>query len=251
MKKFIKLGFFVFSFLFVALLASCEEQINPLENVIDYSEYPDIDMETVLESGKNLSSLAFDTENAKVHYYVGEKFTTEGLVVNAVYVQYKDGAYQSTKVPVENYFYDASDADLNKAGEYAVEFTYREGNKVIKSNLTIKVTPSYLADLGVEYLAGLEPTKTVYEISKGATFDPKNDVKFLKKYMIGTAEGVLETKIEEMTDADIEALVVESTLNTNTAGKYVVSYKYNTSVVRADNTVYEYELQSFVVVIVK
>lgn len=251
MRKFIKLGLAALSLAGVVSLASCEEKDNPLDHVVDYSEFPTIDMEAMQIGQKVLSSISIDASKGKVKYYVGEKFTTEGMVVKANYVQMIDGSNQGSASEISSYFYDDSKVDMNKAGTYTVEFKYREGDKVMTYPLTITVTHSYLADLGVEYLAGLEPVETVIEVAKNSTFDAKKVATFKKKYMKGTDAGVIETKTEDMTDADITSLKVESTVNTAKSGKYTVYYTYDASVTLEDNTVYNYTLRSFVVIVVK
>lgn len=251
MKKILKLGLTALSCACVIGLAACTEKDNPLDHVVDYSEFPTIDMEALELGQKVLSSISIDTTNGKTKYYVGEKFTTEGLVVKANYVQLVDGSNQGSSSEINSYFYDLNDVDMNKEGTYTVEFKYREGDKVMTAPLTITVSHSYLADLGIEYLAGLEPVETVIEIAKGSTFDAKKVATFKKKYMQGTDKGVVETKVEDMTAADVESLKVESSVNTAKAGKYTVYYSYDASVTLEDKTVYNYTLKSFVVIIVK
>lgn len=252
MKKLFKLGLIALSCVCAFSLLSCdsEEIASPLDNVIDYSGFPDIDMEAQEVGGLILSSISIDTTKGKVNYYVGEKFTTEGMVIYANYIQMVNGNPQGSKKEVENYFYDDKDVDMNKAGKYVVEFKYREGSSVFSYNLEINVTESYLADLGLEYLAGLEPEETVVTVTKDSTFDAKKAVTFKKKYMQGTKDGIVETKVEDMTAADIDNLKIESTVNTAKKGKYTVYYSYDTSVTLEDNTVYNYTLKSFIVVIV-
>lgn len=259
MKKFIKLGILTMSFIGLAFLAACDEEPeepvvelpNPLEDVVDYSQYPEIDMEAIEQEETTLQGISFDTTNAKTHYYVGEKFTTEGLIVHANYSKFVDGYFETTKVEINDYFYDLDKLDLNTAGQYKVEFTYRRTNRVITNELDIIVTPSYLADLNVEYLAGLEPTETVFEVAKNSTFDPKTNVTLVKKFVKGNALNLEETKEEAMTTDEIANVVVETTLDTTKTGKYVVKYTYDTSVAREDGSIYEYKVASFVVVVVK
>lgn len=250
MKKIFKLGLTALSAVFAVSLMGCKDET--LDKVVDYSDYEDIDMEAAAASGSTLSSISLDTSNAKTNYYVGEDFTVDGLVVKANYVEYVDGKPQSSTKEVKSYFYDTDDLDMSKAGTYPVEFTYREADVIKTAILNVKVTPSYLADLGVEYLAGLEPTQTIIEVAKNSTFDAKSAVTFKKKYMKGTEEGVVEGKVEDMSSDDISALVVDqSQLNLAKAGKYIVKYTFSASVTRSDNSVYNYDLSSFVVVIVK
>lgn len=251
MKKLFKIGLTALSFAFLFTLSACDKGPNPLDSVVDYSGFPDIDMEAVEEGGLILSSISIDTTKGKANYYVGEKFTTEGMVVYANYIQMVNGSPQGSSKEVTNYFYDDSKIDMNKVGTYTVEFKYREGSSVFVYPLTVNVTPSYLADLGLEYLAGLEPENTVINVSyNSSNFDPKKITTFKKKYMIGTNDGIVETKVEDMTTADLENLKVESTVNTAKKGKYTVYYSYDTSVILEDNSVYEYTLESFVVVVV-
>ena len=252
MKKIVKFGLLTLSIAAVFSLASCKKEDNGLDKVIDYSDNLDIDMTVDPEIDEKLSSISFDTTNAKTHYYVGEAFTTEGLVVNANYIISSNGTTSSSTKAVTSYFYDASELDMSKVGIYSIKFTYREANIIKTNNLQITVTESLLADSGVKYLAGLEPTQTVFEVSKNATIDYKSIVTFQKKYMQGKENTVIEAGVEEMSAADLEALTVDSSaVKIGTAGKYIVKYSYKASVALPDTPNYEYTLSSFIVLIVR
>ena len=125
MKKSKLFGLFALTAMLGLSLASCNENNNqPVDNdpidAVDTSQYPVIDMEVAVKQ-KQLSSISIDTTNVKTSYYIGEKFSTEGLVVKSNWISYVDGTPQNAgSEEVKDYTVDTSDVNMSVMGSYPV-----------------------------------------------------------------------------------------------------------------------------------
>lgn len=224
-------------------LISCTKDENPYEGIIDTTGNLDIDMNKEAVSSTSFSSIVCVTTNAKTHFYVGEEFTTEGLVVNANYVTMVDGSPKSETKQITKWYYDVDDVDMGQVGTYPVKITYREDAVVRETTYQITVTSSYLDDLGLEYLAGIEPKESIVQASNGVV--PITKDSFTMHYMKSGAND----RPVALTDADFAKMNINlDVVDTAKAGVYTVTYSYETSVTLSDGTAYDYVLNGFILV---
>lgn len=246
MKKLKVFGLCAFALAFGFSLTSCAGEADVASEVIDKTQEPDIDMDVQVANDKVLSSITADTTNAKTNFYVGDDFTAEGLVVKANYITYENNQTLSSSENVTTYYYDTEDIDMGQIGSYPVNITYREGTTIRKTSYTIRVTSSYLDDLDVEYLAGIEPENSIIKLTKGSAFTVSPDM-FIKHYQKST----VETKVETLTANELTNMVYDAgVVKVDTAGTYTLTYKYTTSVNTKEGNPYEYTLSGFVLVVV-
>lgn len=225
-------------------LASCAEEVDRFDEVVDTTGNLDIDMITTQVSTSTFSSISCVTTYAKTHFYVGEEFTTEGLVVNANYVVTVNGSPTSEVKPITAWYYDLNDVDMGKIGKYPVNITYRENEVVKKTTYQIEVTSSYLDDLNIEYLAGIEPNDSVISIARNTAVPITKD-SFTMHYMKSAANDRPVT----LTDDDFKKMTIKlDAVDVTKAGTYTVTYSYPSSVTLEDGTLYEYVLNGFILV---
>lgn len=244
MKKSKKLILGAIAMVFGLSLASCGEEEDRFDEVVDTTGNADIDMITTQVSTSTFSSISCVTTNAKTHFYVGEEFTIEGLVVKANYVVTVDGSPTSQEKEISTWYYDLDDVDMGQIGKYSVNITYRENEVVRKTTYRIEVTSSYLDDLGIEYLAGIEPVNSIISISKNAAVPITKD-SFTMHYMKSAAND----RPVELSDADFDKMEIDfEAVDVTKTGTYTVTYSYSSSVTLEDGTLYEYVLNGFILV---
>lgn len=80
-----------------------------------------------------LESIAVNTENAKTEYLLGEEFSTEGIVVEAVY---NDGSTRELTADE----YTITGFDSNVIGPKEITVTYTEGGTELTASFTVQVS---------------------------------------------------------------------------------------------------------------
>lgn len=253
MKKSKLFGLFALTAMLGLSLASCNENNNqPVDNdpidAVDTSKYPVIDMEVAVKQ-KQLSSISIDTTNVKTSYYIGEKFSTEGLVVKSNWISYVDGTPQNAgSEEVKDYTVDTSDVNMSVMGSYPVLINYRVGAKLVQATYNITVGSSYLDSLGIEYLAGITPDQTIFDFDLGGDFTPPAPT-FTLHYM---KNGVETEKTHVATGVEALSIVPDdSAVDTTKKGIYMVKYSYRVSKYTDEETgkkVEAYNVVSYVIV---
>lgn len=253
MKKSKLFGLFALTAILGLSLASCNENNNqPVDNdpidAVDTSKYPVIDMEVAVKQ-KQLSSISIDTTNVKTSYYIGEKFSTEGLVVKSNWISYVDGTPQNAgSEEVKDYTVDTSDVNMSVMGSYPVLINYRVGAKLVQATYNITVGSSYLDSLGIEYLAGITPDQTIFDFDLGGDFTPPAPT-FTLHYM---KNGVETEKTHVATGVEALSIVPDdSAVDTTKKGIYMVKYSYRVSKYTDEETgkkVEAYNVVSYVIV---
>ena len=249
MKKKKLFGIFALTALLGLTLASCkkEEEPTPDGNDTPVTENNDyIDM-TVSAKTKQLSSISVDTTNAKTNFYIGEKFTTDGLVVKANWVSYETGSPQALpSEEIKDYFIDSSKVDTTVMGSYPVNINYRVADKLVSATYNINVTSSYLDSLGIEYLAGITPDQTIFDFDLGGTYT-KPKPTFTFHYL---KSGVETDKTHEASTTEALYIITDdSAVDTNKKGSYMVKYKYTVKKQTVNGiTIPAYDLVSYVIV---
>ena len=108
-----------------------------------------------------LNTISLDTTNTQTVFYIGDKFNSDNLIVNRVFLRVTDDANEriiqndladSTKV----YSVDYSEVDMYHIGEYFVYVSVRYGDTVRRNNYKIKILSSkFETTPNLEYNAGL------------------------------------------------------------------------------------------------
>lgn len=233
-------------------LASCNkndsnDSTSRLDEIVDTRGNLDIDMNEKSSNSNSLSSISADISNCKTHFYVGDNFNADGLVVKANYREFAGTDVISISKVVTDYYYSTDDVDLSKPGSYPVNITYREGALVKTTTYTVTVTNSEYDDYDVEYLAGIEPKEFVITISKGSTLNVTKS-NFIKHYY----KSAIEVSKSELTDEEFAKLnIAKNSVDTSKSGKYTMGYTYETSFIDKDGVNHSYTLSGFIIVVVE
>lgn len=221
MKAIKKLCAAAFAILGIVSISSCEDkdQEKEPEQTGLVNESGDLD-EVLL-----LSSITADTTNVKKQFYLGDEFTTEGLVVTANYVRYEEGTPVPVPVVVDNYFVDSSDVDMNTCGTYPVTITFRQERKIVTATYDITVVSSALVEANIKYAGGLEVLydgEAKLELLLGATYTFQGNKVKAKIHYLQAGKEVDQPVAVPYTYLEIDS----SSVNTSKVGTYMVKYKY-------------------------
>ncbi|MBR6287850.1 MAG: bacterial Ig-like domain-containing protein [Acholeplasmatales bacterium] len=242
-------------------LASCGKTINVTggtspsnSGIADNDDSFTTSSAHVSETGFNfdtayLSSTNINTNAARTTFFLGEEFSSEGVVVEANYMQTIDGQRVTETLVSTDFTVDSSDVDMYNLGEYPVEVTYRNKATVYTKTYTIKVISSELSASGLEYVGGIELKYNgmpYISVGKGSTFTLDYSKFSLTEHIFVGEE---ETKTKAVTDSFDGTGAVKinaSKVSTDKFGNYVVSVEYTaTPVVVGDKTV-SYTIKSFI-----
>ena len=118
MRLFKKLGIFAASIAVALGLVACAEELP----IIDMTE------DEITDADFTLKGVEIITDNAKTVFYLGEEFSTEGLVVEAVYSRpINDEENETKRVTCDRYTVNTDQVRINEVGRYSVTITYRDG----------------------------------------------------------------------------------------------------------------------------
>ena len=245
MKKNKLLLLFLF-FVGLAGFVSCKDnggnEEPPVDEEIKYpvSELPQINMEETISNMK-LYLITIDTSNAKTRFYLGEDFSSEGLVVTAYYKEDNDSDDAlEEKVIVDKYAINTEFVNMGKTGKYRVYVTYRDGIQTAENVYYIQVGNSFFPESGVKYLAGIESDVKQIEFKQGEEFKLPA-VSITAKYMIGT-------EVVEQKNVPAKALEIDSSsVDTSKKGTYLVKYSLKTKV-EIEGKEYEITESTFILV---
>ena len=241
-----KLIFILLCILGVFGLISCKDNGSteepPIDEEIKYpvSELPTINMEET-KSDMKLAAITIDATNAKTRFYLGEEFSSEGLVVTAYYREDTDSEDAiEEQVIVDKYAINTEFVNMNKTGMYFVYVTYRDGIETAENVYYIHVGNSFFPESGVKYLAGIESDVKSIEFKQGDEFKLPV-VSITAKYMIGT-------EVVEQKNVPAKALTIDSSsVDTTKKGSYMVKYSLKATV-EVEGKEYEIVESTFILV---
>ncbi len=234
MKK-ISLG--IIALLSLGTFVACKEE-NTVEPIEPFDPTP-------VTSSETLSSITLDTTNAKTDFYIGESFTSEGLVVTANFVKYENGRPTSVPKECKDYYVDTSLLDMNHSGVYPVTVVYRLATTKVQNKYNVTVKSSVLEASSVKYVSGLEikySAQTSFLVDDEFQFRT-NALTIRAHYFEGSSE--VETKALAYTKITIDS----SSVDTTKVGTYLIKYTF-TEDLTLDGTPYKNEVCAFTVVTV-
>lgn len=186
----------------------------------------------VEEDDITLVMINVNTENAKTEYFVGEAFTTEGLVVTSVLRNNTKNTVQyDAPVDIKDVVVDSSDFDSSAPGECTISlsYTYREITRTAEYDVTVekaeRVSRLVLDTTDVQTVYdmdedistdGLKATAIDYDYKNNVALAPyevnvsdlKLDTSAFKKGEVGTYNVVASyTKDDETVTASYEVFV--------------------------------------------
>lgn len=191
MKGIKKISVIALSMAFAISMASCSGSSktntgNSSGEIAQKEEYKDLDK--VVNQDYDyliLSSIAANTDNVKKDFFLGDTFSSDGLVVSANYFPIKDEK-QGTIISQEitNYTIDSSAVDFSVVGQYEVVVSYRYmGSKatttyrvnVKSAALESEANLTYWSGMKLSYRDDLQETKTddssiVRNVYKNSTY---------------------------------------------------------------------------------
>ena len=115
---------------------------------------------------EKLQSLEIDTTNVKVEYFVGEDFTSEGLVVKASIKRLNRPAPATIELTASEYTLDASAFNGEKAGVYTIVISYEYNESVLEASYDVIVIE--FDGIGVALKEGVQDT---YSLDEPVTLD--------------------------------------------------------------------------------
>ena len=242
-------GMLAMSALLGLSLAACKDKDKDItedpSGVVDNSGFVDIDMYTTSNEGKQLSTIIADTSGAKTVYFVGDKFTSEGLVIKGNYVSYVDGKPQGSQETITNYYLDTSEIDLNVIGTYPVKVIHRTGAVLKETTYDITVQSSEFDSLGIEYLAGIVPDQSIYTMVLGEEYIAPNPT--WTAHYLKSGEETESTR--ELTAEESYSIIPDSSaVDLTKKGTYMIKYTMNASVKLPSGTTKKYKVQSYVLI---
>ncbi len=272
LKKFKYLVVSMFAFLFIFTLASCNDKdnnddsgLNDNPDIVDATGITDDDPSfstakaNISATGFNfdtatLSSINIDVSKAKTTFYLGDDFSSEGVVVKANFLATIDGERKVESFETTDFSVDSSKVDMYNIGSYPVEVTYRYKATVNKTNYTINVISSELANSGEEYVGGIQVKyngETEYSIDFGKDFD-SSVTKFsvTQHFFVGETETSAKTIASKnySLDGSTSVSIDTTAVNTNRRGDYIVTVTYTPEEVYINGANYSYSVKAFIIV---
>ncbi|MBO5711333.1 MAG: bacterial Ig-like domain-containing protein, partial [Acholeplasmatales bacterium] len=162
--------------------------------------------------------------NAKTDFYLGDEFTSEGIVVKATYSRPINSEETEEKVVIcDRYTVNIDRVRMNETGRYTVQVTYRDGIEKTSTTYYINVRSSFLPLSGVEYLAGIESSVKRVEVKQGE--------KFVLPTTTITASYMTGEEVTRTSTVPTAALTIDSaSVDTNKKGTYTVTYTLKSKV---------------------
>ena len=205
-----------------------------------------------------LTNARLDLSNTKTIFYVGDDFSSDGLIVNGVFFRYVNGVRDDKTTTIEQHSYtiDSSGADMGSVGTYPIIVTFRNGDQNIELTYDIEVRTSLFETTpGLEYIAGLsvkfkgtqDVIKTIkYGTSLDIDADSFDFVRIDRK--INDDFSFTDTEVALDTD-DVKIHVDTSGYTDEKRGTYFVYITYqNENKITIDGKEYDNEVKSFVVI---
>ena len=225
----------------------------PIEKLKETEEnYPTVASEGSKAQDGDLLQIFADTTNAKKVFYVGDEFSSEGLVVKATY--FNEQTEARTTKEITGYTIDASGFNSDTVGSSQIIVSYREGGKVVFTNYNVEIrlslfesTPgiTFVSGLDVEFNAAVSTDKLVKTIDLNTNYAfAKSNLKY-KLYTTTTAADGNTVESEDITSRDVE---ISQEINVNKVGVYMVKVTYTGANVTIDGKSYENKVTAFVLV---
>ena len=181
----------------ISSLASCGTNVVPFEEKVVMTE------------------LNVNKFNAKTEYIVGEEFSSNNLVVTAIYSDF-------SRKPITNYKIDATAFDKDVVGDYNIYISYQEGTNLKVSSYTVSVKS--IVEEQTPYLLGItaEGIKTDYQAGQDL------DLTGLKVY----------ANYSDLTSEDITSSVTKdfSGFDKTKKGVYELKFSYSKTYTKGSAT---------------
>lgn len=196
------------------------------------------------------TSISVDTANAKTLYYLGEKFTADGLVVTNNFVKYySDGSRETEHYQTVSYSVDTSEVDFNTVGTYKVLVSSRVGSTIRDAsyNIVIKSSQfddykdiSYISGIKVEYNSGEDSFIKTYKVQDSFSFS-KDNIKCSGNLVTIDNDGnKTETTATIRTtniSIDTSNIPVDSNGKLTTRGTFYIKYTFTQEVTVGDKKI--------------
>lgn len=260
LKKFKVVFLSVLALMFTLTAVSCNNNKAPERTgITDDDESFTTAKANVSEDGFNfdtaiLSSIDIDVSKARTTFFLGESFSSEGVVVKANFLASVDGERKSESFTTTDFSIDTSEVDMYNIGTYPVEVTYRYKAIVNKKTYNVNVISSELAASGEEYVGGIDVKYNgdlEYTIDLGQTFNPALD-KFtvIEHDFVGYEEVKSKsvTTNKYSTDGSTPVKIDASAVNSAVRGDYVVKVEYTPDEVVVDGKTLNYKVKAFIIV---
>lgn len=260
LRKFKLVFIAVLALLFSFSLASCNKvEQKEATGITDDDESFTTAKANISESGfnfdtANLSSIEIDVSKAKTTFFLGEDFSSEGVVVKANFLANIDGERVTDSFTTTDFTVDYSDVDLYNIGTYPVEVTYRYKAIVYKKPYKVNVISSELAASGEEYVGGIDVKYNgdgEYTMDLGTDFNA-GITNFtvvqhtFKGYEEQNSKPIAQNKYS--TDGSKPVLINASSVNKDVRGDYVVKVEYTPDAVEYNGKTLNYKVSAFIIV---
>lgn len=204
-----------------------------------------------------LSSITLNTDECKKEFYIGEDFTTDGLIVQRNLRR----VYSDRSIPAEiieeiitNYTVDSSAVDMNTAGSYSVNITYRMGVSSQTKSYKITVKSSLFESTpNITYASGLKARFTddtiIREFTLGSgSIEPvtKSDIQL--DLIESTVDSKLDISMEEKPISKSDVTIDLSSVDYTKVGSYLIKISYKAPDVMINGVAHENVVQTFLLV---
>ncbi len=202
----------------------------------------------------NLSSIDIDVKNAKTTFYLGDTFSSEGVVVTANFMTSVDGVSKSDSFTTTDFTVDSSEVDMYNIGTYPVEVTYRYKATINKKTYKVNVISSELAVSGEEYVGGIEVKyngDSEYTMNLGTNFDASvNKFSVIQHLFTNEVETSSKTIASNKysTDGSTPVVIDASAVNPNVRGDYIVKVTYTPDEVYVGGKAVNYTVKAFIII---
>lgn len=205
-----------------------------------------------------LTNARLDLSQTRTIFYVGDDFTSEGLIVNGVFFRYVNGVRDDKTTTIEQHSYtvDSSGADMGSVGTYPIIVSFRNGDQNIELTYNIEVRTSLFETTpGNEYIAGLSvkfkgTSDVIKTIKYGTSLEIDADSFDIVRIDRKINDDLSFTDTEVPISSDDAKITVDTTGYTDEKrGTYFVYITYqNENKVIIDGKEYDNEVKSFVVI---
>lgn len=225
---------------------------SPVQTISETDEkYPTVSADGVSAEAGKLIQIFADTTNAKKVFYVGDTFSSEGLVIKATY--YNETTSQRTTKEVTGYTLDASGFNSDSVGSSQILVSYREGGEVVNTYYTVQIKLSLFESTpGIEFISGLDVgfDKAYSDDSLVKTIDLKTNYTFAKSHLTYHVYQTSTTKNEvtELEGITSRSVTVENAIDVNKVGIYLVKVTYTGADVTINGQTYPNKVTAFVLI---
>jgi len=205
------------------------------------SNYPGIYVNPENKTSYELLSITAYTNNVRTTFFLGEEFTSEGLLVLAKFVKLNEDGTHATNADgtdivivakVDTYHVDSANVDTSVMGAYSVQVTFRYGENTKVTTYDISVSSSeYETTPNLQYVAGLKvgynASKIKTKLDEGSSYKVlQNDGRIYTRYINGMDDEIFDNDFT----LDIDQLninIVQYTVNKTGRSKTQKVFPYN------------------------